>query len=58
VRFGAHQNDDACVKYGVDPLPLAGMCGAGELRQDAGRNALHGFTASVVMFTAGSTGPA
>jgi small ligand-binding sensory domain FIST len=57
AMFGDPHHDAAIVQDVVGPLPVAGMFCAGELGPVGGRNALHGFTASVVMFTEGSTGP-
>jgi small ligand-binding sensory domain FIST len=49
--FGTPNHDAELVQEVLGPLPAAGMFCAGELGPVGGRNALHGFTASVAMFT-------
>ena len=49
--FGDADHDAAIVQDVVGPLPVAGMFCAGELGPVGGRNVLHGFTASVLLFT-------
>jgi small ligand-binding sensory domain FIST len=49
--FGRADHDAACVRSGPRAdLPLAGFFAAGEIGPVAGRNCLHGFTASVAFF--------
>jgi small ligand-binding sensory domain FIST len=49
--FGTPHHDAELVQEVLGPLPAAGMFCAGELGPVGGHNALHGFTASVAMFT-------
>jgi small ligand-binding sensory domain FIST len=51
AMFGDADHDAAIVQDVVGPLPVAGMFCAGELGPVGGRNVLHGFTASVLLFT-------
>lgn len=50
--FGAPDHDAAVVHDALDGAPLAGIAAAGELGPVRGRNALHTFTASVLLLTA------
>ena len=50
--FGKADHDAGVVSDGLGDAPLAGMFCAGELGPIGGRNFLHGFTASVVLFSA------
>jgi small ligand-binding sensory domain FIST len=50
AMFGDPHHDAAIVQDAIGPLPLAGMFCAGELGPIGGRNAVHGFTASVALF--------
>ncbi len=43
-------HDAATVRSVVGQIPLAGFFAAGELGPVGGRNAVHGFTASVALF--------
>jgi small ligand-binding sensory domain FIST len=38
------------IRQEVGPVPLAGFFAAGELGPVGGKNFIHGFTASVVLF--------
>ena len=49
--FGDADHDPSIVQDALGPLPAAGMFCAGELGPVGGRNVLHGFTASVLLFT-------
>jgi small ligand-binding sensory domain FIST len=49
--FSAPHHDAAVIQEEVGPLPLAGFFAAGELGPVGGKNFIHGFTASVVLFT-------
>lgn len=51
--FGDAHHDAAIVEDHLGPVAIAGMFCAGELGPVAGRNALHGFTASVALFRSG-----
>jgi small ligand-binding sensory domain FIST len=51
AMFGDADHDPAILQDAVGPLPVAGMFCAGELGPVGGRNVLHGFTASVLLFT-------
>jgi small ligand-binding sensory domain FIST len=48
--FGGPDHDAAAIAATFGPIPLAGLHAAGELGPVAGRNFLHGFTASVALF--------
>ena len=48
--FGVADHDAAVIEDLLDNIPLAGFFAAGELGPIAGRNALHGFTASMALF--------
>ena len=48
--FGVADHDAAVIEELLDNIPLAGFFAAGELGPIAGRNALHGFTASMALF--------
>lgn len=49
--FGQPDHDAGVIDDALGSVPLAGMSCAGELGPVGGRNFLHGFTASVVLFT-------
>jgi len=49
--FGTPDHDAGIVSESLDGAPLAGMFCAGELGPIGGRSFLHGFTASVVLFS-------
>lgn len=49
--FGVPDHDSGVVHQMLGPLPLAGAFCAGELGPIGGRNFLHGFTASLALFT-------
>ncbi|WP_433733220.1 FIST signal transduction protein [Nocardia sp. CA-129566] len=49
--FGVADHDAATIEDLLDGIPLAGFFAAGEIGPIAGRNALHGFTASMAVFT-------
>jgi small ligand-binding sensory domain FIST len=51
AMFGDADHDPAIVQDALGPLPAAGMFCAGELGPVGGRNVLHGFTASILLFT-------
>jgi small ligand-binding sensory domain FIST len=48
--FGSPDHDAAVLGEAIGPVPLAGLFAAGELGPVGGRNFIHGFTASVVLF--------
>jgi small ligand-binding sensory domain FIST len=48
--FGEPHHDARVVRQEVGPVPLAGFFAAGELGPVGGKNFIHGFTASVVLF--------
>ena len=48
--FGGPDHDAAVVHEALEKAPVAGMFCAGEIGPIGGRNFLHGFTASVVLF--------
>jgi small ligand-binding sensory domain FIST len=48
--FGEPHHDAKAIQQEVGPLPLAGFFAAGELGPVGGKNFIHGFTASVMMF--------
>jgi small ligand-binding sensory domain FIST len=48
--FGAGDHDASTIAELLDAVPLAGFFAAGEIGPIAGRNALHGFTASMALF--------
>jgi small ligand-binding sensory domain FIST len=50
AMFGTADHDPRVVQDTIGPLPVAGMFCAGELGPIGGRNAVHGFTASVALF--------
>lgn len=51
TRMFAQPNHDAgCLQQAFGPLPLAGLFAAGELGPVSGKNFIHGFTASIVLF--------
>jgi small ligand-binding sensory domain FIST len=49
--FGAPDHDSGVLDQLLGPLPVAGAFCAGELGPVGGRNFLHGFTASLALFT-------
>ncbi len=49
--FDVTDHDAALIADTLDGIPVAGFFAAGELGPVAGRNALHGFTASLALFT-------
>ena len=49
--FGVADHDAATIGDLLGGIPLAGFFAAGEIGPVAGRNALHGFTASMAVFT-------
>jgi small ligand-binding sensory domain FIST len=49
--FSAPHHDAAVIQEEVGPLPLAGFFAAGELGPVGGKNFIHGFTASLVLFS-------
>ena len=51
--FGEPDHDASVVKDLLGPVPLGGIFAAGELGPVGGRNFLHGFTASVLLFEDG-----
>ncbi|MGK8557139.1 FIST signal transduction protein [Nocardia gipuzkoensis] len=48
--FGVADHDAATIEDVLGGIPLAGFFAAGEIGPIAGRNALHGFTASLALF--------
>jgi small ligand-binding sensory domain FIST len=50
AMFGNAHHDASVVADLLGPVPVAGMFCAGEIGPVAGRNAVHGFTASVALF--------
>jgi small ligand-binding sensory domain FIST len=48
--FSAPNHDASAIQDELGPVPVAGLFAAGELGPIGGRNFLHGFTASVVLF--------
>jgi small ligand-binding sensory domain FIST len=48
--FGVADHDASTIEDLLGGIPLAGFFAAGEIGPIAGRNALHGFTASMVVF--------
>lgn len=48
--FGVPDHDAATIQDLLGPIALAGFFAAGEIGPIAGRNALHGFTASMALF--------
>ncbi|MEV0027467.1 FIST N-terminal domain-containing protein [Nocardia sp. NPDC050793] len=48
--FGVADHDTAVIEDALGDIPLAGIFAAGEIGPIAGRNALHGFTASLALF--------
>jgi small ligand-binding sensory domain FIST len=48
--FGVANHDAAAIEDLLHGIPLAGFFAAGEIGPIAGRNALHGFTASMAVF--------
>jgi small ligand-binding sensory domain FIST len=48
--FSEPNHDAALIQHEVGPLPLAGFFAAGELGPVGGKNFIHGFTASTVLF--------
>jgi small ligand-binding sensory domain FIST len=55
--FGTPHHDATAVQNQIGPLPMAGMFCAGEIGPVGGRNFLHGFTASLAIFTDAPTDP-
>ena len=55
--FGQPDHDIGAVHRAFGSVPVAGFFAAGELGPVAGRNFLHGFTASVLVVRAGTSGP-
>jgi small ligand-binding sensory domain FIST len=49
--FGIADHDASTIEELLGGIPLAGFFAAGEIGPIAGRNALHGFTASMALFT-------
>jgi small ligand-binding sensory domain FIST len=56
--FGEPHHDAAALREEIGPVPAAGLFAAGELGPVGGRNFIHGFTASVVLFDDAATPPA
>ncbi|HTN75293.1 MAG TPA: FIST N-terminal domain-containing protein [Pirellulaceae bacterium] len=50
--FGEPHHDAACVQAAFGNIPLAGFFAQGELGPIAGKNFMHGFTASLALFEA------
>jgi small ligand-binding sensory domain FIST len=49
--FAVGDHDATVIADMLGPVPMAGFFAAGELGPDGGRNFLHGFTASMALFT-------
>jgi small ligand-binding sensory domain FIST len=49
--FPQPDHDAAMIQNLLGPLPLAGFFAAGELGPVAGQNFVHGYTASLALFT-------
>ncbi|MCP2279037.1 Small ligand-binding sensory domain FIST [Nocardia amikacinitolerans] len=49
--FGVADHDATAIEDVLGDIPLAGFFAAGEIGPVAGRNALHGFTASMALFS-------
>jgi small ligand-binding sensory domain FIST len=54
TMFPSADHDVQAVRAGLDTTGVAGFFAAGEIGPVAGRNHLHGFTASILVFGAGS----
>jgi small ligand-binding sensory domain FIST len=52
--FGVADHDASTIEELLGGIPLAGFFAAGEIGPIAGRNALHGFTASMALFVDGT----
>jgi small ligand-binding sensory domain FIST len=52
--FGQPDHDIGAVKRAFGDVPVAGFFAAGELGPIAGRNFVHGFTASILLFRNGA----
>jgi len=52
--FGSPDHDAEAIVDQFGPIPTAGCFAAGEIGPVAGRNFLHGFTASMVLFRSGT----
>ena len=48
--FGVADHDASTIEELLGGIPVAGFFAAGEIGPIAGRNALHGFTASMALF--------
>jgi small ligand-binding sensory domain FIST len=48
--FGVADHDAPTIEELLGGIPLAGFFAAGEIGPIGGRNALHGFTASMALF--------
>jgi small ligand-binding sensory domain FIST len=53
AMFPSADHDVLAVHAGLDTMGVAGFFAAGEIGPVAGRNHLHGFTASILVFGAG-----
>jgi small ligand-binding sensory domain FIST len=53
--FGVADHDASTIEELLGGIPLAGFFAAGEIGPIAGRNALHGFTASMALFVEDTT---
>jgi small ligand-binding sensory domain FIST len=53
--FGGPDHDAEAIVEHLGPIPTAGCFAAGEIGPVAGRNFLHGFTASLALFRRGDT---
>jgi len=49
--FGRSHHDSTVVQERVGPIPVAGFFAQGEIGQVGGKNFLHGYTASVALFS-------
>jgi small ligand-binding sensory domain FIST len=54
--FGVPDHDAAAVATALGPVPVAGAFCAGEIGPVAGRNHVHGFSASLALFPSGQEG--
>ncbi len=48
--FDGPDHDARCIREHYGEIPLAGFFAAGEIGPVGGKNFLHGFTASMVLF--------
>ncbi|WP_336208192.1 FIST signal transduction protein [Nonomuraea sp. LPB2021202275-12-8] len=56
AMFGTADHDPVALRDTLGPIGMAGFFAAGEVGPVAGHNHVHGFTASVLVFSSGSAG--